>query len=337
MIHTIKKSIILGILSKHISIFKFGYRLFILSSIILIAIGSINIYKAYKTTNWPSTQGRITSSEITTRSDTYRDSTTNRLSEETYYNAHITYEYEINGIIYSNDDVKVGGTIGTTSINWARETLNQYPKDKIVNIYYNPEDPGQSVLEVGLHFSTWFPLTMGLGIFFFSWCIRRAFFNLGGPVSDHDAGQAAIPEKERPISSQAKDPRLIGKWEVIYQKPTYKELAEYSMKQFNFSDDGISPENIIIPEGKMTVTITDKKIAFKMPGSNLFGGGSQNYTLHNNRIVLAPLKLNIFMKAMAAFIPSYYNFTFSDSTLILTSNKIKGYDNQSVTYHLKRV
>jgi len=337
MAHPIKTNLIFGILSKSISMLKFGYRLFTLASIVLIVIGSINIYKAYNTTNWPSIKGRITSSEITTRSDTYRDSTTNRLRDETYYNAQIIYEYEINGITYSNDDVKVGGTIGTNTTTWARETLNQYPKDKIVNVYYNPENPSQSVLEVGLHFSTWFPLAMGLGIFIFSRYIRSAFFNLGGPVSSRDTGQGAISETESPISSQAKDPRLIGKWEVIYQNPTYKELAEYSMKHFNFSDDGISPENIIIPEGKMTVTITDKKIAFKMPGSNLLGGGSQKYTLHNNRIVLAPLKLNIFMKAMAAFIPSYYNFTFSDSTLILTSNKIKGYDNQSVTYHLKRV
>lgn len=315
---------------------RWGPRLFILVGIVFIVIGSNNIYRAYKTSNWPSVQGHITSSEITSHSSTYTDTATNSVRNEIVYNAQINYDYVINGITYSNDEVKVGGTIGTNTTAWAREVLNKYPQEKSVNVYYNPEDPYQSVLEKGLHFSTWFSLGLGLAIFIFAMYIKKAFLNLGRLVSGYNTEQVISSTTEQSISSGTTDPLLLGKWEVIYQTPSQKELAAYSMKQFNFAEEEFSSENIIVPEGKTIVTIEENKISFKTQGANLFNDAGHEYTLQDNRLVLAPVKLNMFMKAMASFMPRYYRYTFSGSELILTSDEIKGYDNQSITFHLKR-
>lgn len=327
---------LLGMFSRISSMLKWGPRLFMLAGIIFIVIGSNNIYRAYKTSSWPSVQGRIISSGIKSHSSTYTDTTTNSVRDETIYDAQINYNYVINGITYSNDDVKVGGTIGTNTKIWARELLNKYSQEKIVDIYYNPEDPFQSVLEKGLQLSTWFSLGLGLAIFIFAIYIKKAFLNIGGMVFGYNTKREAISTAEQSTSSNATDPRLLGKWEIVYQAPSYEELAGYSMKQFNLSAEEVLSENVIVPKGKTIVTITANKISFKMQGANFFGDAGHEYTLQDNRLVLAPVKMNMFMKAMTSLIPTYYRFTFSDSKLILSSDKIKGYDNKSITYHLKR-
>lgn len=265
-------NLILGLFSNFFSIIKWAPRLFMLAGIVLIVIGSINIYRAYSTYSWPSVQGYITFSGIESHTRTYTDSTTNRLRNENIYNAQINYDYVINGITYSNDDVKVGGTIGTNTKVWARELLNKYPQEKIVDVYYNPEDPLQSVLEKGLQLSTWFSLGLGLAILFFGIYIKKAFHNLGSMMfGDYTDRKGGISTTGRSMSSNATDPRLIGKWEVVYQEPSYEKLAAYSMKQFNVSEEEFSSENMIVPNGKTIVTITKNKIYFKMQGSNFFG------------------------------------------------------------------
>lgn len=327
----------LGMFSKISSMLKWAPRLFMLAGIVFIVIGSNNIYRAYKTSNWPSVQGYITSSETKSHSSTYTDTTTNTVRNEVIYNAQINYDYVINGITYSNDDVKVGGTIGTNTTSWTRALLNKYPQKQSVRVYYNPENPYQSVLEKGLHLSTLFSLGLGLAIFIFAIYIKKTFLNIGGLlVSGYNTEQEVSSTTGQSMSSSASDPLLLGKWEVVYQAPSQKELAVYSMKQFNFSVEELSPENIIVPEGKTIVTITENKISFKTQGTNLFGDAGHQYTLQDNRLILAPVKLNIFMNAMAPFMPTYYRYKLSGSELTLTSDEIKGYDNQSIIFHLRR-
>ena len=326
----------LGMFSKISFAVKWGPRLFKLAGILFILIGINTIYQAYKSSSWPSVQGKIISSEIKSHSSTYTDTTTNRTKNETVYDAQINYRYVVNGITYSNDDVKVGGTIKTNTSVWARKLLDKYPREKVVNVYYNPEDPFQSVLEKGFHLSTWAFLAVGLAIFIFAIYFKKAFLNAGGMIFGYNTEREAISTTEQSISSNVTDPRLLGKWEVVYQVPSYEKLAAHSMKQFNFAAEKFSSESVIVPKGKTIVTITENKISFKMEGANLFGDVGHEYTLQDNRLVLAPVKMNMFMKAMTSLIPTYYRFTFSDSKLILTSDKIKGYDNQSITYHLKR-
>ncbi|TQV75954.1 DUF3592 domain-containing protein [Exilibacterium tricleocarpae] len=325
-----------GILSKISFAVKWGPRLFKLVGILFILIGTNTIYQAYKSSSWPSVQGQIISSEIKAHSSTYTDTTTNRTKNETVYDAQINYSYVVNGVTYSNDDVRIGGTVKTNMKMWTTRLLDKYPRGKVVTVYYKPEAPFQSVLEKGFQLSTFALLGMGLFFFIFAIYIRKAFLNLGGMLFGNTTERKVISTTEQSISPNATDPRLLGKWEVVHQIPSYENLAAYSMKTFNFEAEKLSSESVIVPKGKTIVTITENKISFRTEGVDLFGDVGHEYTQQDNRLVLAPVKMNIFMKAMASLIPTYYSFTFSDSKLILTSDKIKGYDNQSITYHLKR-
>jgi hypothetical protein len=326
----------LGIFTKVSFVVKWVPRMFMLAGILFIVIGSKNIYQAYESSSWPYVQGRIISSEIKSHSRTYTNTTTNSEESETVYDAHINYDYVINGIAYSNDDVKIGGIIKTNTTIWARKLLDKYPQGKVVNVYYKPEDPSQSVLEKGLQLSTWSFSALGFAIFIFGIYFKKAFLNMGRMVFGYKTEPEVTSTTRLSMSSSATDPRLLGKWELVDQTPSYEELAEYSMKQFNFSAEEFSPENVIVPKGKTIVTITENKIYFKMQGANLFSDVGHEYTLQHDRLVLAPVKSNMFIKAMTSLTPTYYRFTFSDSKLILTSDKIRGYDNQSITYNLER-
>ena len=326
----------LGIFSKISFAVKMGPRLFKLAGILFILIGINTIYQTYKSSSWPSVQGQIISSEIKSHSSTYTDTTTNRTKNETVYDAQINYRYVVNGITYNNGDVRIGGTVRTNMKMWTTKLLDKYPRGKVVNVYYNPENPFQSVLEKGFQLSTFAFLAVGLAIFIFAIYFKKAFLNAGGMIFGYNIEREAISTTEQSISSNVNDPRLLGKWEVVYQIPSYEELAVHSMKAFNFEAEKFSSESVIVSKGKTIVTITKNKIFFKMEGTNLFGDVGHEYTLQGDRLVLAPVKMNMFMKAMASLIPTYYRFAFSDSKLILTSDKIKGCDNQSITYHLKR-
>ncbi|SMF09209.1 Protein of unknown function [Alteromonadaceae bacterium Bs31] len=312
-------------------------RLFMLVGIIFFIIGCYNLFRAFQTYSWPSVQGRIISSGVESYTTTYTDRATDRLSEQTVYDAYIAYEYIVEGARYSNDTVKVGGTIGSNIKAWTRALLNKYPQGKTVNIYYKPTDPTQSVLEKGIQLSTWFVAVFGLAFFVFGYYFQRAIRNLGRKLFGFTTEQQESSTAEQSKFAKVTDPRLPGKWKVVYQVPSYEELATYSMKQFNLGAENIHSKNVVVPSATTIVTITESQIRFAQQGANLFGKAGQEYTLQGDRLVLAPVKLGGFVKAMASLLPSYYHFSFMGTKLILTSDKIKGCDNRSIVYHLERV
>ena len=61
----------------------------------------------------------------------------------------IVYEYEVNGIKYISNRVRVQDKSGPTmgGILYSNPLLKRYPKGATVTVYYNPQDPRESALE----------------------------------------------------------------------------------------------------------------------------------------------------------------------------------------------
>jgi hypothetical protein len=105
--------------------------------------------------NWIMTLGEIVTSEIQERKTSRNKRTTV---------AHIVYQYEVMNQTYRSDrlNFKLGRTTGFTSL--LEEQIAQYPMGKRVEVYYNPDDPSDAVLdkEVRMDKTQW--LIIGIGV-----------------------------------------------------------------------------------------------------------------------------------------------------------------------------
>jgi hypothetical protein len=101
-----------------------------------IVIGLYGIYKTYKgyeSQNWPTTKGRIIDSRIAGAM---------RIIGR---RAFIKYEYLVDGKRYVSPQISY--TFITGDYDSSIETIRKYPKDKIVTVYYDPDNSMDAVLE----------------------------------------------------------------------------------------------------------------------------------------------------------------------------------------------
>ena len=102
---------------------------------------------------WPKITGQIKSAEM--KVDPDRDPVA--------YRAEVRYKFLFNDRVYSSNKVFFG-QYSSGNLKHAREILRRYPPRKYVEVYYDPMDPGISVLEPGVALSSYMMVIIG-GIF----------------------------------------------------------------------------------------------------------------------------------------------------------------------------
>ena len=88
--------------------------------------------------SWPHVSGRITRSEIKQSRGTQGDSE---------YMPDIHYSYTVNGTGFSGTRVRHG--LMKLDLKGAEAMRGRYPEGSAVEVHYNPDKPGDSVLETG--------------------------------------------------------------------------------------------------------------------------------------------------------------------------------------------
>ena len=95
---------------------------------------------------WPAAPGEITASEVTHSVKQSSSSSGNNWR----YIPRVEYRYELDGAEYSNDNIQF------VSVSWefnerfkAERVTKPYPVGKAVDVFYDPTDPGNSVLLKG--------------------------------------------------------------------------------------------------------------------------------------------------------------------------------------------
>ena len=114
--------------------------------------------KAEASESWTKTEGAIIHSAIEK----------NRGSKgKTTYSADIRYEFYVHDSLFEGYRVTFGNVSRSSSDN-AKETLRKYPVRKKVDVYYDPEFPGESVLIKGgnmwtsiIKYSPWLLILFG--------------------------------------------------------------------------------------------------------------------------------------------------------------------------------
>jgi hypothetical protein len=117
--------------------------------LILLVVGIILIIrfrrdrqKAVQSLNWPSVPGVVVESRI----DENRSTDTEGDISITY-RPYVRYEYQVGGETFSSDKLYIGLSNYSSNRQKAQQTTSQNPVGAAVNVYYNPENHGDAVLQ----------------------------------------------------------------------------------------------------------------------------------------------------------------------------------------------
>jgi hypothetical protein len=123
---------------------------------VAIIYGLRLLAKGRASLNWPSTQGHIAKSMVENRlTSGYRGTST-------IFEAQIEYRYTIAGIGRWSKIISIGTTLGWGIEKFAERLVAKYPVGKVVDVFYNPENPNEAVLIRGTTFGTYLAILMGL-------------------------------------------------------------------------------------------------------------------------------------------------------------------------------
>lgn len=127
-------------------------------------VGVQDIFNAQASEEWPYTYGTIITSEVEYHHSNEGSGT---------YHARVMYDYEVQGVLYSGDQVAYGD-YGSSSPSHARQIVNRYPKAQQVTVFYDPYTPKEAVLEPGLKGQAFFLPIFG-SVFFLAGLLMAIF------------------------------------------------------------------------------------------------------------------------------------------------------------------
>jgi hypothetical protein len=128
-------------------------------------LGAFLIYKSVRnrkkadaSQSWPATSGQITAAHVSHHTSTDSDG-----DSSDYYTPKVSYTYQALGQEYQGDKIGFGFQVSYGSPGKAQAILASFPVGGQVAVYYDPNNPAESVLERKAGGST---LTLVLGIIF---------------------------------------------------------------------------------------------------------------------------------------------------------------------------
>lgn len=126
-----------------------GSSTLLITTIPFVLVALFLMYRAYTaqrqvraSQNWMMTTGKVIAANVEARRG--RSGTS---GYSTSYYPNVVYEYEVNGQRYQNNRMYVGMQVGRGNYMTIQQQINHYPVGSPVQVYYDPNNPSQSVLE----------------------------------------------------------------------------------------------------------------------------------------------------------------------------------------------
>lgn len=113
--------------------------------------------QAQRSASWPSVEGTIVSSKVTSERS---GSGKNR---GVSYKAEVRFQYQVDGAAYENDVLRIG-QISNGFKSFPQADVKRHPKGP-TTVYYDTAEPANSVLEPGLHLALGLKPSVGLLFF----------------------------------------------------------------------------------------------------------------------------------------------------------------------------
>jgi Protein of unknown function (DUF3592) len=122
-----------------VKFFLIGVAVF--GGIVLLAT-AVKLREVWRCRTWLTTSGKVIVSKVESRR---RGGVRKGTDEDTMGNyPQVVYEYTVDDHKYKGKRISIGEQMPDFQVE---ETLEKYPKGAAVDVYYNPDLPGQSVLE----------------------------------------------------------------------------------------------------------------------------------------------------------------------------------------------
>jgi hypothetical protein len=125
--------------------------IFIVAGSACLAYGLRAAYTGYRATKWPHVQGRVVSAGVEKLEG----------GKRTTWRPNVTYEYAVNRTEYSSNTIKPT-RVALTIDEPARKVVSRYSVGSRVTVYYDPDDPAQSLLEPEVPWESYVFLMFGL-------------------------------------------------------------------------------------------------------------------------------------------------------------------------------
>ncbi len=105
--------------------------------------------------SWPECQGTVISSDIKqeTKTDSYE-------KQIVIYRAHVVYSYSVNGKTFKSNRIAFE-SYSTNLKGEALAVVDKYPLGKTIMVYYDPANPGSSILEKSASNAAFFVIGIG--------------------------------------------------------------------------------------------------------------------------------------------------------------------------------
>ncbi len=130
-----------------------GVIFMIIGFCIVRFIGKPLLEKAQSSEKWPTTEGVIVTSEVIQKRD----------DNGLMYSANIVYRYSVNNQQMEGDQIWFGDNYSSSSRTQFQRIVNDYPLNKKVKVFYDPDDPVITVLQPGAFKSTYLLFAFGWG------------------------------------------------------------------------------------------------------------------------------------------------------------------------------
>ncbi|MGD8456654.1 MAG: DUF3592 domain-containing protein [Anaerolineales bacterium] len=119
-------------------------------AILAFAFGGIFFYIGWRdrqknltAMTWPTVMGKIVGSELDSYIKTDEDG-----DKTTMYRPLVTYEFEVEGDVYTCTQVRAQGFTATNFQSVQLEKLKEFPVGGEVEVHYNPFTPEDALLEI---------------------------------------------------------------------------------------------------------------------------------------------------------------------------------------------
>jgi hypothetical protein len=131
--------------------------------LLLFAVGIWMLTEAMASSEWPAIEGKVVTPNVVGR---YRQATNVR-TRSLEYIVEVTYRYQVGGRSYQAKRYSLG--MGNTTADGfsdrteAREWISHspYQPGQALEVYVDPQDPQNTVLNAGIQGTTWIPLIIG--------------------------------------------------------------------------------------------------------------------------------------------------------------------------------
>lgn len=122
--------------------------------------GFIRMRQSARTRSWPTTQGTIRSSRVTSReapalqTETSYDDDAPAPAPRILYSPQVEYTYTVEGQRYTGTELTLD-SVEVSNKQHAQAHAARYAPGRPVTVFYDPEDPSRALLEPGVHSTSW--------------------------------------------------------------------------------------------------------------------------------------------------------------------------------------